>query len=85
MPRIDRLETYDFWPVRLSVRPFVCPQNYHIGHDLFVGTKHKVIFNVNVKYQSNSFRKNGRCGGTGVSQTHLVLSYFRLNNNVPLF
>ena len=27
---------------------------------------------VKVKYQGHTFRKNGRCGGIGVSQTHPV-------------
>ena len=35
---------------------------------------------VNVKYQGYNFRKNGRCGGIRVSQTHLV--GLELNSNI---
>ena len=29
---IDRLGAYSFWPVWLSVCPFVCPQKLYVGH-----------------------------------------------------
>ena len=64
---------HSFWTV--SDRAFI----FHIyipwGKTISLVQKSRSSVKVKVKYQSHSFRKNGLCGGTSVSQTHLVSKY----------
>ena len=84
-PHIDRSGVHSFWPVRLFVRTkyytghifWLLRFGALIFHMSIPCDKTFLLVSssrssVRVKYQGHSFRKNGRCGGIGVSQKHLV-------------
>ena len=56
----------------VSDRVFIFHIYIPYGKSLSLVPKSRSSVKVRVKYQWHSLRKNGLCGGIGVSQTHLV-------------